>query len=141
MKYFLQFGVFPHVSIASHMPVVLLKLPMCPCAGSSTVFFTPDDYNYDHVWFQSFQFSGGADPIVFKVKACSDANIVLAEYAGITHAYTYEVTNTSHSALSRAFFCQSSFCARESLFYPLSHITFTGWLTYISNHRYMCCSS
>ena len=54
---------------------------------------THGDGKYGQIWFQNW-LNAESEPLVFKVKACSDARILLSEYVGVTEGSVYEVRTT-----------------------------------------------
>jgi hypothetical protein len=51
------------------------------------VFVTAPAYEYTTMWLSTL----GQESVVFKVAACKEANIALAQYPGITGTRAYEV--------------------------------------------------
>ena len=52
------------------------------------MFVSLKEYAYNTAWMSTL----GQDSVVFKVAACKEANIVLAQYPGITGVNAYEVS-------------------------------------------------
>lgn len=66
--------------------------------GVSTIFYTYGDGMYGSTWLKNW-LNEEEDPLVFKVKACSDARILLAEHMDVTEGRVYEVSHLMKSLL------------------------------------------